>query len=192
MPKRVAALSAKALAAIHPTNKPIEVVDGYVPGLRIRVLPNGHRTWSLNIRDSFGRRRRFEVGKDLGLSEARKKADKLRRDIRDGADPTSERRAARQRAQAAQDGVGTFGALLDTYFTKGAGAQQRRAAKIKRLLQTVFAALLDQPALDLNRTQSPTSCRCLEKCSNSGLSDPQSASVPEMGGKTRARASRHR
>jgi hypothetical protein len=62
---------------------------------------SGTRTWSLNIRDSKGVRRRFDVGANLGLSEARRKAEKLRKAVRDGADPTSERRAGRQRAQAA-------------------------------------------------------------------------------------------
>jgi hypothetical protein len=91
MPKRVAPLSAKALAAARPGDRPTELVDGYVPGLRVRVLPTGARTWSLNIRDSKGVRRRFNVGIGLGLAEARRKAEELRREIRDGADPTKER-----------------------------------------------------------------------------------------------------
>ena len=41
MPKRVAPLSVKRLASVRPGPKPIELVDGYVPGLRIRILPSG-------------------------------------------------------------------------------------------------------------------------------------------------------
>src|SRR5258708_1609040 len=111
MPKRVPALSVKTLDAIRPTAKPIELVDGQIPGLRVRVHPSGARTWSLNIRDANGTRRRFDVGTGLRLAEARRKAEELRRMVREGVDPTSERRAARQRAQAARDGVGTLGAL---------------------------------------------------------------------------------
>src|SRR4029077_15275182 len=98
MPKRVPPLSAKAVAAARsPDEKPIELVDGLVPGLRLRVTQNGTRTWSLNVRDSKGIRRRFEVGRGLSLSEARCKAESLRRAIREGADPTGERKEARRR-----------------------------------------------------------------------------------------------
>jgi integrase len=40
-----------------------------------------------------------------------------------------------------------------TYFTKGPGSTQRRAAKTKRLLETVFVGVLDDPVLDLDRTR---------------------------------------
>jgi integrase len=153
MPRRVPPLSVKTLASVRPCKKPIELVDGYVPGLRIRILPSGTRAWSLNIRDSKGVRRRFDVGSGLSLAEARRKAEDLRRTIRGGADPTTERRAARQRAQAAKVGVGTVGALIQTYFTNGPGGQQRRAAKNKRLLETLFATVLNKPVLDVERVE---------------------------------------
>ena len=153
MPRRVAPLSVKKLASIRPGEKPIELVDGYVPGLRVRILPSGTRTWSLNIRDSKGIRRRFEVGSGLSLAEARRKAEDLRRNVRGGADPTTERRAARQRALAAKGGVGTLAALVETYFTNGPGARQRRAVKSRQQLETVFATMLNKPLLDIGRAE---------------------------------------
>jgi integrase len=153
MPKRVPPLSAKALGAVRPSTEPIELVDGYVPGLRVRIHPNGTRTWSLNIRDSQGVRRRFEVGAKLSLAEARRKAEDLRNDVREGADPTAERRAGRHRARAARQGVGTLEALLDVYFSRGPGAQLRRAAKSKQLLRTVFSSALAKPVLDIQRAE---------------------------------------
>ena len=149
MPKRVPPLSAKALANIRPREQPIELVDGFVPGLRVRLLPSGTRSWSLNIRDSQGIRRRFDLGAGLSLAEARRKAEDMRKVVRDGADPTAERRATRQRVQAARDGVGTLAALLDSYFSTGPGAQLRRAQQTKKLLKTVFANALGVPLLDL-------------------------------------------
>ena len=133
----------KKLAAVRPGEKPIELVDGYVPGLRVRVLPSGTRSWSLNIRDSKGVRRRFEVGSGLSLAEARRKAEDLRRNIRGGADPTTERRAARQRALAAKGGVGTLAALIDTYFNNGLGRHQRRAVKILLMLLDICFSAVD-------------------------------------------------
>jgi hypothetical protein len=84
IPKRVAPLSARTLTAVQPGAKTIELVDGFVPGLRVRIFPNGSRTWSLNIRDSSGVRRRFDVGNGLGLADARRKAEDLRGAIREG------------------------------------------------------------------------------------------------------------
>jgi integrase len=43
--------------------------------------------------------------------------------------------------------------LIETYFTKGPGAQQRRAAKSKQLVKTVFADLLHKPTLDISRAE---------------------------------------
>lgn len=151
MPKRVPPLSAKALAAIKPSSSTIELVDGYVPGLRVRILPNGTHSWSLNIRDGKGVRRRFEVGSGLGLSAARDKAEDLRRSVRAGGDPTAERRAARRRATAARENVGTLGGLLEHYFTRGPGAKSRSGAKSRQRIETVFARLLGTPLLDVER-----------------------------------------
>jgi integrase len=151
MPKRVAALSARRLAATRATDKSVELIDGFLPGLRVRILPTGTRTWSLNIRDGKGVRRRFTVGSGLSLSEARRRGETLLRAVRSGIDPTEDRRAARRRSRAAQDGVGTFKALMTTYFQNGPGASQRRASKTKRLIETIFAEMLEIPVLDIDR-----------------------------------------
>jgi len=151
MPKRAPPLSAKALAASRPGDRPIELIDGYVPGLRVRIQPSGARTWSLNIRDSKGVRRRFNVGIGLGLAEARQKAEELRWAVREGADPTSERRAARQRAQAARQGVDTFAGLLEMYFVNGPGRERRRATQSLQLTRAVFGSVLGKPRLDIEK-----------------------------------------
>jgi integrase len=153
MPKRVPPLTARTLASARPHRQTIELIDGYLPGLRVRIFPSGKTTWSLNIRDSKGARRRFDLGSGLSLAQARRKGEALRQAVRDGADPTAERRAARQRTQAAKQGIGTFGHLLKTYFTEGPGAQRRRAAKSHRLLVTVFGKQLCKPTLDLHRPE---------------------------------------
>ena len=152
MPKRSPPLSAKQLNATKPAQAPIELIDGLVPGLRVRVMPSGTHTWSLSIRDSNGVRRRFVVGSGLKLAEARRKADEVRQAVRAGADPTAARRDARRRAEAARDGKGTLAALLDLYFTNGPGATQRRAPRNRQLLLTVFKDLASRSALDIERT----------------------------------------
>ena len=91
MAKRVPPLSAATLTKIKPDPvKVLELVDGAVPGLRVRITPAGTRSWSLNIR-AQGKMRRFYVGQGLSLSEARLKAEDLRRRIKEGADPTAKK-----------------------------------------------------------------------------------------------------
>jgi integrase len=132
---------------------PIELVDGHVLGLRVRIHPSGKRTWSLNIRDAKGSRRRFNVGTGLGLAEARRRGEELRRSVGEGADPTTERRDGRYRAQAARAGVGTLTAILDAYFLGGPGQGLRRATESHQMVRAVFSSLLEKPAIDISRAE---------------------------------------
>jgi integrase len=150
MAKRVPPLSSAQVSNLKPDpTKVVELVDGAVPGLRLRVTPAGTRTWSLNIR-AAGVMRRFDVGSGFGLAEARKKAEDLRRQIRDGADPTVGRTALRARAKAAEEGIGTFGAVIDTYFSTGPGAGLTSKPEQLKRLRSVFYAQLRRPALDID------------------------------------------
>jgi integrase len=149
MAKRVPALTAVAFAKIKPDpTKTIEIVDGDVPGLRLRVTPTGSKTWSLNIRAN-GVMRRFDVGKELGLADARKKAKALRQQISDGGDPTAEKREQRSKAVSAKLGIGTFEAVIDAYFTDGNGAGLKSKAEQTKRIKQVFAACLKRPAMDV-------------------------------------------
>lgn len=149
MPKRVPPLSAVQLAQIKPDpSKVIELTDGAVPGLRFRLTPAGTRSWSLNIREN-GVMRRYEVGQSLGLSEARSKAEKLKVDIKNGADPTAEKRARREKAKLALDGIGTLGSLIDRYFQNGPGETLKSKDDQRNGIRFVFSAHLKKPALEL-------------------------------------------
>jgi hypothetical protein len=156
MPKRVPPLDAKTLAAVRPSAKTVELIDGRVPGLRVRIHPSGKKTWSLSVRDNKGKRRRFGVGAGLTLAEARKKANDLYHEVSAGQDPIAERRARRQRAKAAREGFGTVAALLDGYFGKGPGSRLRTALASKKVLQAVFSDVLNQPALEITGTELQT------------------------------------
>ena len=153
MAKRVPPLSAAALTKFKPDPvKVLELVDGAVPGLRVRITPAGTRSWSLNIR-AQGKMRRFDVGQGLGLSGARQKAENLRRIIKEGADPTAEKRARRQQTQLTAQGIGTFGSILDAYFTTGSGAGLATKDDQLRRIRSVFALHLNRTALDLKSSE---------------------------------------
>src|SRR6266704_2249825 len=97
MPRRIQPLNAKRLEAVRPSDdEVVELGDGHLPGLRVRISQGG-RFWSLNIRNSKGERRRFDVGANLSLAEARRRAETLKQAIKQGGVPTGERREVRQR-----------------------------------------------------------------------------------------------
>jgi integrase len=149
MAKRVPPLTAAAVAKIKPDpTRTLEFVDGDTPGLRLRVTPKGKRTWSLNIRAN-GVMRRFEVGVDLGLAEARTKARALRQRIADGADPNAEKRANRTQAMSAKLGIGTFGAAVDAYFSVGNGAELKTKAEQLQRIKSVFKGHLGRPGIEV-------------------------------------------
>ena len=55
MAKRVPPLTAIKLARLKPDRlQTIELIDGAIPGLRVRMSPTGILSWSLNIRDAKG------------------------------------------------------------------------------------------------------------------------------------------
>src|SRR4051794_32131405 len=116
MPRRIQPLTAKRITAVRPDpGEVLELGDGLLPGLRVRITQGG-RYWSLNIRNSKGERRRFDVGDNLSLAEARRRAETLKQAIKQGGDPTGERRDARRRVRDAKVGIGTFGGAIEAYF----------------------------------------------------------------------------
>lgn len=94
-----------------------DLSDAALPGLRLRVTPNGVSTWALACRDVDGRMRRFQIGAypAIGISDARELARGLRVKIRSGADPIAEGRRRRAITRNAAEGVGTLRHLLDLY-----------------------------------------------------------------------------
>lgn len=153
MAKRVPPLSAAKLAKLKPDpTKTLELVDGAVPGLRIRITPAGTRTWSLNMRAN-GVMRRFEVGSELGLSDARTKALDLRKSIKEGADPTRERRNKRLQATSAKIGIGTLESVIDAYFSSPSGRALRTGGEQSRRVKSVFASHMQRPAGEVTSAQ---------------------------------------
>jgi len=148
--KRVKPLTSAQIRNLKPAQNTIELVDGAVPGLRVRMTPNGVMSWSLNVRDTKGVRRRFDIGRGLGLAKAREQAEELRRLIRSGSDPTAERRAARARASDAHLGIGTFGSVITAYFHSGPGSLLNTREEQERRICDVFAKHLKRPAMEVS------------------------------------------
>ena len=146
MPKRVSPLSARAVDSLKEGQ---EKADGALPGLRVRNV-SGERVWSLFVvPPKAATKRRFEVGRGLSLAEARAQGAELRKHIREGRDPTSEKKVAKARARAATEGVGTLKALVDAYYSTGPGASLRTGVEKKKAVMRVFKTLLPRVAVEL-------------------------------------------
>jgi integrase len=149
MPKHIPPLTAKRLDGVHPREgEVIELGDGLLPGLRVRISKGG-RFWSLNIRNAKGDRCRFEIGANLSLAEARRRAEKTKQDVKQGADPTEERRRVRQRLKDAKAGIGTFSSVITAYFDRGDGQSLRTKSEQIARIRHVFGKHLDRAATDI-------------------------------------------
>lgn len=86
-------LTAPFIRALKPSDKRIEFSDHIIRGMKLRVTPNGHKTFVYRYR--FGKKvKRYTIGSfpTIGLADARSKAKDLARQISDGIDPAYEKR----------------------------------------------------------------------------------------------------
>jgi integrase len=154
MPKQVAPLTALQINNLKPQpGKQIELSDGQVSGLRVRMNPSGVMSWSLLVRAANGVRKRFDIGVGYSLADARLLALSLRQEIRAGQDPTASRRLRRERARAAEKGEGTLSAVVEDYFTLGAGQVLSSKGEQERRIKDVFSGLLNTPAAEIELPQ---------------------------------------
>jgi integrase len=153
MPKRVSPLNAKQIEKWKPdAGRTLELPDGAVPGLWVRLTPAGERSWSLNVR-VHGVRRRIAIGKGLKLAEARRKAEQARSEIADGKDPTEAHTALMDRRRAAHAGIGTLRSVVAAYYGTGPGAAMRSGARMRTMIERVLADHLKRPALDVRGSE---------------------------------------
>ncbi len=154
MPKRVNPLNAKQIEKWKPDpTRTLEMIDGAVPGLCVRLSPGGELSWSMYVR-VHGARRRIALGRtELSLAQARRKAEDMRAAIGRGEDPSAEKRAAGARRKAAEAGIGTLGSVIAAYYENGPGATLRSGTAARALVERVFDDHLARPALDVRAAE---------------------------------------
>ena len=91
MPKHATPLTATQIKNAKAAEKPQTLFDGIETGLHVLIQPNGSKTFRLKVQIQ-GKDRRLTLGAfpDLSLSDARQKAAELKKQIRQGIDPTAE------------------------------------------------------------------------------------------------------
>lgn len=126
MPKKLAALTAAALARIEPGDTRREIRDGEVPGLMLRVypLPQGAMRWYFRARQD-GRLRLIVIGEypKVSLKVARHQAREFRARLDRGERPADDRATRRSEP--------TLGELWKEYVARHQKAE-RSAAEDRR------------------------------------------------------------
>ena len=108
-------LTDTAIRKAKPQAKPYKMGDSR--GLFLLIHPNGSRYWRLKYR-AAGKEKMlaFGVYPEVTLTEARQRCDDARRMMRDGVDPSAERRAVK--LANAEAGANTFGAIAAEWLAK--------------------------------------------------------------------------
>ena len=97
--------------------------DANCPGLGIRALCSGRRSWIFQYRDKYGRTRRIALGdvSIVGLDDARNEARRKAASVMHGENPSAERKAKRA--------SGTLLELIDAYLLQAKGRLRPRSYK---------------------------------------------------------------
>ena len=104
-----------------------ELVDATCRGLRLRPNRDKTATWALACRDSYGRMRRFSLGKypEMGIPYAREAAKEVLSKVRHQAmDPIAESRRRRTLANSSLTQTSSLTGLLGLYAKKASRRQR--------------------------------------------------------------------
>src|SRR6516165_3206480 len=143
-------LTDRTLKAMKPARlgKTYDVADAQVPGLAVRVLPSGKRTFVFVGRfpgKTNPTRRRLGTYGALTLEKARDKARRWSELIASGIDPASEEE--RQKLQELRRRANTFAAVGEDYIRlvvigpDPENPRQRRGRQVERDIRRVFIPL---------------------------------------------------
>jgi integrase len=129
-------LTDRTLRSLKPKDKPYDVRDTEVRGLRVRVMPSGQRSFVLLARHSGKHsaptRRALGVYDVMTLEEAREEARNWQKLIKRGVDPSTVKE--RERADKERQQKNTFRAVLAA-FNKDKLESLRRGREVNRDLE---------------------------------------------------------
>ena len=143
-------LTHRSIEAMRPAEAPYRVPDQRCKGLAVRVAPSGVKTWDLAYRiRGTSKMRRLSLGRiaDVGLEQARERANELTSAARGGRDLIAEEDEAREAAAARI----TVGSLIDLYLRRRAYGRLRTAKDIESRLRRTLTPILQRYAADICR-----------------------------------------
>ena len=110
-------LTHRTIETLRPAEAPYRVTDQRCKGLAVRVAPSGVKTWDLAYRiRGTAKMRRLSLGRttDVGLEQARERANELTSAARGGRDLIAEEEDARGAAASRI----TVEKLIDLYLRR--------------------------------------------------------------------------
>ena len=149
MPSRTSrrvSFTARGVGRIAPEPQPVDWFDVTTPGLALRVMPGGARTWYAFYRKGkVTRRVKLGTWPALGLSTARRIARQTRVRVEtEGADPAHERHAARA--------VFTVGDLAQIYIEQYAKLRKKSWREDQwKLAKYILPAWTSRPVTEITR-----------------------------------------
>lgn len=140
MPKKAETLSA---VAVNKLSEPGMHAVGGVPGLHLRVLPSGSKTWVIRVMVE-GKRADLGLGgfPAVSLADARAAGKALRQQIASGSNPVAERHAKRAERATAQ----TFAQAAEAYIKAHAPGWKsaKHAQQWRNTLETYALPVMGQ------------------------------------------------
>lgn len=136
--------------AAKPQSRPYKLSDGR--GLHLLVHPSGGRYWQVRYRFA-GKEKTASLGSypELSLAEARDKCDEVRKKVRDGLDPTFEKK--REKLGLLERNQKTFRLVALEWFEvwKKDKAERTVGYMERRLKNNLFVKLGPIPVAELSR-----------------------------------------
>jgi integrase len=171
------ALSDIAIRNAKPAEKDVYLFDG--GGMFLLIKPNGAKWWRLKYRHG-GKNKLLSLGvyPETGLKQAREERDKARELLRQGVDPSTERKRDKQAQKANQEN--SFEAIAKEWHGKQAArwSPNHAARVLDSLADNVFPDLGAIPVKDVtaqdllttlrkveSRGAHETAARILQRCS---------------------------
>ncbi|MBZ9907730.1 integrase arm-type DNA-binding domain-containing protein [Mesorhizobium sp. BR115XR7A] len=131
-------LTDAAVRALKPGDKDRKIADA--GGLFLLVTSKGARLWRLKYRfDSKEKTLAFGAYPDVGLAEARKRRDDAKRLLREGVDPSAQKRLDKITGTLAR--ANTFDAVADEYVA----LQKRKGRATATIVKTEWVLDLARP-----------------------------------------------
>lgn len=128
---------------VPATNKNYQVYDQRQPGLALRVTSKGTKSFYV-VKKLNGKTKFVYLGKypDLTFEAARKLARVNMNRLAEGIDPTSEKRAARERGVTLEE-------VLDDYFSSRSNLKESTKKDYKRVMNEIFDDWRKKPIIDI-------------------------------------------
>lgn len=159
--------NAKSLDALKPKERQYKVADK--DGLYILIRINGNRLWQYRYRFA-GKEKVYSYGQypDVSLAEAREKHEAVRKQLREGIDPTAAKRAAKARLVAKHEH--TFRSVAEAWLKRE--SKRWMPDYRDRVWRNIEADLLSDlgntPVTDID---TPTLLRVVKKIEERGAID---------------------